>query len=387
MNLLFIGSNYRLRVAADILEHHVKYWPPVGRLHVALRTLKGQGLRRTTLAGPASPEIHFYPTGSPNGPIGVRDLWRTVRGVAEREAPDLAVCDDPGSAALVGFLVRRRFGVPMCVHYITDFADNAHWMRERAKHRLANPWMKWCIRRADSLRVVSESNRQRLVSRFGIPPERVFVVPNRKGVERFVSAEANGLRKGYLSRGFDRIVLCVGRLERQKDVGNLIQAIPRVRSRHPRTLFLIVGDGSEEARLRALCGELGLERNVVFAGLVPAQETPRYYKACDVFVLPSIYEDRAGVLVEAAASGRPVVATETLGASEVVRDGETGFLVGTRDPEALADRVVRLLGDATMAQRMGAAGQRFILEHLDEAAIPTRMLEMWRYTAGCRRAG
>ncbi len=140
------------------------------------------------------------------------------------------------------------------------------------------------------------------------------------------------------------------------------------------------------AGLKALCLALGVERNVSFTGFVDQQEMPRYYKACDLFVLPSIYEDRAGVLVEAAASGRPIVATDTLGASEVVRDGETGFLAPTRDPEALAERMLRVLGDAQAAQRMGAAGQRFILAHLDEESIPIRMLEMWRYTAGRRRA-
>jgi glycosyltransferase involved in cell wall biosynthesis len=387
MNLLYLASNYNLEKAEDILEYHVKHWPPVGRLHVVLRTLDGKGLRRATLATPTQPEIHFHPTRSANGLAGLWDLWRGARGVLDREAVDLMVCDDPGSAALVAYLLRRRSGVPMCVHYITDIVDNPHWIRERAKNRAANRYLKWLIRRADSLRVVSETNKRKVVSQFGVPAERVFVIPNRKGVERFVAGEADGLREIYLSQGFDRIALYVGRLEPQKDIGNLIRAIPHVRQRHPRTLFLIVGEGSEAAGLKALCGALGVERNVLFTGFVDQQEVPRYYQACDLFVLPSIYEDRAGVLVEAAASGRPIVATDTLGASEVVREGETGFLAPTGDPEALAGHMVRLLEDRELAERMGAAGQRHILTYLDEESIPTRMLEMWRYTAGRRRPG
>ncbi|HEY7678276.1 MAG TPA: glycosyltransferase family 4 protein [Candidatus Methylomirabilis sp.] len=387
MNLLYLASNYRLEKAEDILEYHVKHWPPVARLHVVLRTLAGGGLRPATLATPALPEIHFHPTGSANGPAGLWDLWREARGVLDREAVDLMVCDDPGSAALVGYLLRRRYGVPTCVHYITDIVDNRYWIRERAKNRLANRYLKWLIRRADSLRVVSETNKRKVVSRFGIPAERVFVIPNRKGVERFVAGEAEGLREQYLSRGFDRIALYVGRLEAQKDVGNLIRAVPRVRERCPRALFLIVGDGSEAAGLKALCAALGVEGNVLFTGFVDQQEMPRYYKACDLFVLPSIYEDRAGVLVEAAAAGRPMVATDTLGASEVVRVGETGYLAPTRDPDALADHMVRLLEDRELAERMGAAAQRHILAYLDEESIPARMLEMWRYTAGRGRPG
>ena len=387
MNLLYLASNYRLEKAEDILEYHVKHWPPVGRLHVVLRTLAGKGLRPTILATPTLPEIHFHPTRSANGLAGLWDLWREARGVLDREAVDLMVCDDPGSAALVGYLLRRRSGVPTCVHYITDIVDNRHWIRERAKNRLANRYLKWLIRRADSLRVVSETNKRKVVSRFGIPAEQVFVIPNRKGVERFVAGEAEGLREQFLSRGFDRIALYVGRLEAQKDVGNLLRAVPRVLERCPRTLFLVVGDGSEEAGLKALCGALGVGRNVIFTGFVDQDEMPRYYKACDLFVLPSIYEDRAGVLVEAAAAGRPMVATDTLGASEVVRGGETGYLAPTRDPEALAGHMVRLLEDRELAGRMGAAAQRHILAYLDEESIPTRMLEMWRYTAGRRRPG
>jgi glycosyltransferase involved in cell wall biosynthesis len=387
MNLLYLGSNYGLSGAEEVLEYHVKHWPHVDRLHLVLRTLRRPGLRRTTLAGPALPEIHFYPTLSANPLLGMWDLWRTAREVLGRESVDLTVCDDPGSAAFVGSLLRRRLGVPLCVHYIADIADNPYWIRERIKNQLANRWVKWCIRRADSLRVVSESNRQKVVSRFGIPAERVFVIPNRKGVEHFVAARGDGLREGYLSRGFDRIVLYVGRLEPQKDVGNLIRAIPGVLARHPRTLFLVVGSGSEQPALRDLCGQLGVGGNVIFTGYVPSPEVPPYYKACDVFVLPSLWEDRAGVLVEAVASGRPVVATDTLGASEVVQEGRTGFIVPTRDPAALAERVARLLDRPEVAEGMGAAGQRFILGHLDEASIPRRMVEMWQFTAGCRRPG
>ncbi len=387
LSILFLGTNYALRRARDVLEHHVRYWPPVRSLRMVLRTARVPGLFPATLQNGAGCEIHVHPTRSARRASGFLDLLAVGGSVAREHPVDLSICDDPFSSAVAGFLIRKRFGIPMCIQYMGDIVDNPLWLRVRPRNRLVYPYATWLLRRADCVRVISSANKDKLVQRLGIPPERIFVVPNIKGVERFVAADGARVRARYAAKGFDKIVLFVGRLEPQKDVATLLRAVPQVVERHPKALFLIGGNGSQEEMLRRLCRELLVERNVSFAGFIPLAETPEYFKACDVFVLPSIWEDLAGVLVEAAASGRPVVATNTQGTTERVEDGKTGFIVNPRNPDQIAERVLQLLGDDELAASMGAAGQQFILTHLDEARIPDRMRQMWRYTAGCRPRG
>jgi len=386
LQLLFLGTNYGLQQAHDVLEYHVKHWPPTGGLHVILRTAQVPGLLPTVLPDGSDRGIHFHPTRSASRATGFRDLLGAAAAVARSRPVDLTVCDDPFSSAIAGFLIRRRFGIPMCVQYMGDIVENPLWLHDRVRNRLVYPYATWLLRQADSVRVISAANKAKLVRRMGIPGDRIFVVPNIKGVERFVAADGARVRARYAAEGFAKIVLYVGRLESQKDVATLLRAVPPVVERYPETLFLIGGNGSEEEMLRRLCHELRVERNVAFAGFIQPGEVPEYFRACDVFVLPSLWEDRAGVLVEALAAGRPAVATDTQGTAEVIQDGTTGFIVEPRRPDQIAERLVQLLGDEDLAARMGAAGQRFILGHLDEEAIRTRMLEMWHYTAG-RRAG
>jgi glycosyltransferase involved in cell wall biosynthesis/2-polyprenyl-3-methyl-5-hydroxy-6-metoxy-1,4-benzoquinol methylase len=386
LHILFLGTNYGLQQANDVLEYHVKHWPPTGGLDVILRTARVPGLVPTVLPNGSDHGIHFHPTCSTSRAAGFRDLLAAAAAVARSRPVDLTVCDDPFSSAIAGFLIRRRFGIPMCVQYMGDIVDNPLWLRDRFRNRLVYPYATWLLRRADSVRVISAANKAKLVQRMGIPGDRIFVVPNIKGVERFVAADGTRVRARYAAGGFAKVVLYVGRLESQKDVGTLLRAVPPVVERHPETLFLIGGNGSEEESLRRLCRELRVEGNVVFTGFIQPGEVPEYFRACDVFVLPSLWEDRAGVLVEALAAGRPAVATDTQGTAEVIQDGTTGFIVKPRRPDQIAERLLRLLGNEELAARMGAAGQRFIQAHLDEQAMRTRMLEMWRYTAG-RHAG
>lgn len=387
LNLLFVGTNYTLRRVQDILEYQVKHWPPPRSLHVILRTGRAPGLFPAELRGAGGHEIFFHPTRSASRATGLVDLVAAASRVARGSTVHLTVCDDPFTSALAGFLVRRRFGTPMCVQYMGDIIDNPLWLRDRFRNRLVYPYATWLLRRADSVRVISAANKVKLVRRMGIAEERIFVVPNVKGVERFVVADGSRIRSRYAGTTFEKIVLFVGRLESQKDVATLLRAIPQVVQRHPKTLFVIGGSGSQEPQLKSLCLELDVGRNVLFPGFIPPDETPEYFRACDIFVLPSIWEDRAGVLVEALAAGKPVVATNTQGTAEVIQDGEAGFIVEPRSSSQIAERLMRLLGDEALAASMGAAGQRRILAQLDEASIPARMLKMWEYTAGRRRPG
>lgn len=217
------------------------------------------------------------------------------------------------------------------------------------------------------------------VSRFsadvlGVPPARTRVVYGGADPRRFAPDE-NDRRDG---------VLYLGRITPHKGVDVLLRAVPAgVR-------VTVAGSTGHDARLPereypALLRRLARGRNVRFTGPVAEDDVPRLHRRAAVFVLPSVERTCFGrrvvitellglSVLEAMASGTPVVASRTGGLPEVVRDGETGFLVPPGDTDALRDRLDQLLGDPALARRMGRAGRSDVLERFTWAKTAERCL-------------
>ncbi|MGW7071378.1 glycosyltransferase family 4 protein [Streptomyces sp. NPDC054855] len=165
------------------------------------------------------------------------------------------------------------------------------------------------------------------------------------------------------------VVVCVSRLVPRKGQDTLILAMPRILAREPDAVLLIVGGGPYEKELHKLAAETGVSDSVRFTGSVPWEELPAHYGAGDVFAMPC--RTRRGgldveglgiVYLEASATGLPVVAGDSGGAPDAVLDGETGWVVRGGSPEAAADRIVTLLGDGELRQRMGERGREWVEE-------------------------
>ncbi len=163
------------------------------------------------------------------------------------------------------------------------------------------------------------------------------------------------------------VVVCVSRLVPRKGQDTLIRALPQVRRRVPDAVLLVVGGGPYRPTLHRLAREAGVESAVVFTGSVPWEELPAHYAAGDVYAMPCRTRNRGldveglGIVyLEASATGLPVIAGDSGGAPDAVREGETGHVVDGRDPARLADRLVELLADPVRARRMGAAGRTWV---------------------------
>ncbi|MGW4805481.1 glycosyltransferase family 4 protein [Kitasatospora sp. NPDC004272] len=164
------------------------------------------------------------------------------------------------------------------------------------------------------------------------------------------------------------VVVCVSRLVPRKGQDTLIRSWPRVLAAHPDAVLLIVGGGPHRAELEKLVDTVGVRPSVVLTGEVPWEELPAHYGAGDVFAMPC--RTRRGgldveglgiVYLEASATGLPVVAGDSGGAPDAVREGETGYVVPGKGGETLlAERLVRLLGDEGLRRRMGEAGRAWV---------------------------
>ncbi|MEV6798135.1 glycosyltransferase family 4 protein [Micromonospora rifamycinica] len=163
------------------------------------------------------------------------------------------------------------------------------------------------------------------------------------------------------------VVVCVSRLVPRKGQDMLIRALPAIRRRVPDAALLVVGGGPYRATLEKLARSTGVARDVVFTGSVPWAALPAHYAAGDVYAMPCRTRNRGldveglGIVyLEASATGLPVVAGDSGGAPDAVREGETGYVVPGRDIAQLADRVATLLADRDLARQLGAAGRAWV---------------------------
>jgi glycosyltransferase involved in cell wall biosynthesis len=158
------------------------------------------------------------------------------------------------------------------------------------------------------------------------------------------------------------VVVFVGRLVPAKGVDVLLHALVLLQEHAPAVRLVVVGDGPERPTLERLTGELGLERVVDFRGLLEPDAVPEALRGATVVVTPSRREGLPLVALQAALLARPLVASRVGGLPELVRDGETGWLVEPDDPQTLASALQRVLDDPAGAARLGQAGRARVLE-------------------------
>jgi phosphatidylinositol alpha-1,6-mannosyltransferase len=179
------------------------------------------------------------------------------------------------------------------------------------------------------------------------------------------------------------VIVCVSRLVPRKGQDVLLRALREVRRTVADATLLLVGGGRYRQRLEALARELGVASSVVFTGGVPHEDLPAHYAAGDVFAMPC--RTRRGgmdveglgiVYLEASACGLPVVAGDSGGAPDAVRDGETGYVVSGRDVHAVADRLVALLTDPGLRAWMGAAGRAWVEQSWRWELMAARLHEL-----------
>jgi glycosyltransferase involved in cell wall biosynthesis len=221
--------------------------------------------------------------------------------------------------------------------------------------------LRLTARFTDRVVCVSAAVRQTVLEREQLDSAKVVVIPNGVDVAKVSAVEparAARLRSELALEGAGPIVGMVAHLNREVKGGRyLIDAIPLIREKVPSARFLLVGIVADDLRERVHASGLG--DAVVFAGM--RKSALDFYPLMDVSVLTSLSEGLSMTLLESMSHGLPVVATAVGGNPEVVVHGETGWLVPPRDPGAFADRVVDLLLDPTLRERMGRAGRERVV--------------------------
>jgi glycosyltransferase involved in cell wall biosynthesis len=325
------------------------HYPNAAAMRVA-EEAKGHGI-----------ETRVVPDG--DGRPGVRALARSIRS----EAPEIFHAHLVWPLRCTRGIVAARFARVPYVIATQQLYSRPVGLKDRIRQWLVSTLV-------DRYLAVSEAMATELRG-FVAGGGRVAALQNAIDVDRFRHAEQD-LRSGLIG-DLDRVVvLTLARLDFQKGLEYLIEAIPRV----PGALFVIAGDGPDRSRLEAKARECGIGNRVVFLG--HRDDIPELLAACDIYVLPSLFEGLPVSVLEAMAAGKPVIATDIGGTNEAVVPGVTGMLVAAADAGALAREIDRLVHDPERRAAMGRAGQERVSDLFTVERMARRIMEAYEALAG-----
>ncbi|MCH1867667.1 glycosyltransferase [Nocardioides sp. CFH 31398] len=312
-----------------------------------------------------------------------RDVLRSVVALARQlraSGTDVVVARGY-SAELVGRVAATLARVPRSVVWVHNCGSLTPRGRLRAlADRLLDPV-------TDAYFGVADRQVPYLVDELGYPEAKVRVLHNGVDVDAFGRPEDLAARdavRADLGLAPDDVAIGIlAALRPEKEHELLLAAVRRVVAVVPRARLVVVGDGDRRAELEARAAALGLGDAVVFAGY--RSDVPQVLAALDVSTLASSAVECFPIsLLEAMATGLPAVCTDVGGVAEILVDGETGFLVASRDEAALADRLAALAADPDLRRRMGAAGQARVRQRF---TLTANVRETERRLAGLRPAG
>jgi len=319
-------------------------------LRVACLRAEGPLRARLEAAGLSAESLRPGSLRSPRLGLAV---WRLARDLRRTGARLVHTFDFYSN--VLGVPAARLAGVPVIASQ-RDLGNLRPPFQQRL-HRLM-------LRLADRVLVNSEAVRERVRRDPRLAHDRVVLVPNGVDADRFSPAP---VRTG--SRDGPVVVGTLANLRPEKGLADLLRAVALARERCPEVELAVWGEGPLQGELERLAGELGLGRAVSLRGRTAAPEAA--LRSLDVFVLNSVSEASSNALLEAMATGLPVVATRVGGNPGFIEDQETGLLVPPADPAALAKALIRLVEDRALAARLAGHAR----EHVRREFAMPRLIE------------
>ncbi len=291
-----------------------------------------------------------------------------VRAIMRQHPIDLIHAHTIMPEGFAAVLLGREFHLPVvCTVHGGDISDYPF----RSRPTL---WAtRWALRSVGHVIAVSDKLRNETRQLFD---RDVHLARNGADANSF-AATAKPEARTRLRLPLDKkIVIFIGYLVAEKGLEHLLRAFARLDQ--PDTLLYLVGDGYLRDALIAKSRELGIGDRVVFAGKKPHHEIPLWLSAADCLVLSSVSEGLPTILAEAMICGTPVIATAVGGIPEIIRDGETGLLVSSRDAEALSGAIGKILSDPAGAERMSDSARAFARTHLTWEANAEATIKVYR---------
>ncbi|OJI07336.1 hypothetical protein BK004_01220 [bacterium CG10_46_32] len=315
--------------------------------------------------------VRAIPTNSRTKILYAWDILRVVKQLV-RGTIDVITAQDPFETGLAGWLISRRLKSKLQLQVHTDFLS-PYFRRESFKNRIRVLLAKWLLAKADSIRVVSERIKQSLIG-LGLPEEKIVVLPIFVDVEK-IQSEQVAVRAHKKYPQFDVVILMVSRLEPEKNITLALRAFAEVARKHSNTGLVILGAGSQETSLKQLVVRYQLQSSVVFEGAV--QHTIPYYQSADIFLNTSNYEGYGRTLIEAAASGCPIITTDVGVVGERINK-DTSLVVPVGDSAAVEEAMSKLITDEKKRNDLGRAAQESVQKLGDAQSYLEQYKQSWQ---------
>ena len=249
----------------------------------------------------------------------------------------------------VSLLLKRKYKLPYVVSLrgsdVPGYSERFSFLYNFLTPLIRYVWKK-------SAAVVSNSKGLKELALQTNSKQAMEIIYNGIDIDHFCpKPEARPAGKFIITTGASRVTV-------RKGISYLIEAMVKVGSHYPETCLKIMGDGDDKENMEALAKELKMDKNIEFLGRIPREETAPYYQEASVFVLPSLNEGMSNAMLEALASGLPLIATDTGGSQELIKDRENGFIVKMKDSEDIAEKLEKLINNPTLVKSMGEASRK-----------------------------
>ena len=315
-------------------------------------------------------KVYVFPRNPPS-PLYWIYLWFKALAVALKVKPSIIHPHLP-KVSLISMFISKLLSIPMV---FTLEGDPLYEVSTSRLLRKALTYVAWWVARKSSVAICPCSSwLASLVShRHPEIKGKVYPVPNPVDYERFVKADPQGVREELGVKGL--MVFTAARLDKVKGVDVLVKAASLLKREGVKATFIVAGEGPLREELERIIREFGLIEEVKLVGF--RGDVERLTAACDVAVLPSIYEPFGMPAAEAGACGKPVVVSDVGGLREIVDDGVTGFVVPRGDYRALAKAIALLLSDQETRERLGRAAREKVMANFTPEKVALRLLKVY----------
>jgi N-acetyl-alpha-D-glucosaminyl L-malate synthase BshA len=263
--------------------------------------------------------------------FGILLFWIKVLFILKKIKPDVIHAQNI-DMGVGGFLAKLFFNTPYIV-YGRGVEVYSPWLFKNTISRII-------FKNASEVIALTEDMKQKMNK---IYKRNIIVIPNGLDIRKFSNWSKDKIRAQMNITNDEKIIIFVGRLHSVKGVEYLVEAMKYITQKNEKARLIIVGDGPEREKLETLVKKLDINRNVLFIGRISNEDIPKYMIMSDVLVLPSLQEGFPNTLLEAMASGLPIIATNVGGIPEIIKNGENGFLVEPKNSEAIAEKVLCFL--------------------------------------------
>jgi glycosyltransferase involved in cell wall biosynthesis len=289
----------------------------------------------------------------------------------QREQFTEIIISTPGPMGLVGLLAAKMLNLQTSGIYHTDIPEYVRILTEdRFLESLAWSYMHWLYGQMDTVFVNSEHYRKCWIDR-GFAPEKLKILPRGLDTDLFTPTRRDlTFWSGSGGNGSEVRLLYVGRISREKDLDVLATAYKKIRDSSQPVKLYLVGDGPYSETLAAALPE------AIFLGYLTGEKLAKAYASADIFVFPSTTDTFGNVVLEAQASGLPVIVSDLGGPKELVDDGRTGFVTKAHDADDFARAIERMSRDSNLRARMGREARQQVIDR----SWPGAFRKFWQAT-------